>query len=161
MLCEFIYIELFTRNNQIFKGAHRSTSFMSCPAYLFRLILIVFVMGGSWPYSRCFVGCCLQDLFNIARSILEYLPSSLFSIRFVSVHVVHPYSSIDTTAAWKKLRFILSVMSDFHITDSLSIPLLVMCWCLSRLMRHSFLSRWTCLLVSESYRLVWRCYLFD
>ena len=32
--------------------------------------LIVFVMGGRWPYSCCFVGCCLQDLFNIARSIL-------------------------------------------------------------------------------------------
>ena len=26
---------------------------------------------------------------------------------------MHPYSSIDTTAAWKKLRFILSVRSDF------------------------------------------------
>ena len=25
----------------------------------------------------------------------------------VSVQVVHPYSSIDTTAAWKKLRFTL------------------------------------------------------
>ena len=37
-----------------------------------------------------------------------------FSSRFVSVHVVHPYSSIDVTAAWKKLRFILSVRSDFH-----------------------------------------------
>ena len=41
----------------------------------------------------------------------------LFSIRLVSVHVVHLYSSIDTTAAWKKLRFILSVRSDFHMTD--------------------------------------------
>ena len=45
----------------------------------------------------------------------------LFSICLVSIHVVHPYSSIDTTAAWKKLRFILSVKSDFHMTDSLSI----------------------------------------
>ena len=27
---------------------------------------------------------------------------------------MHPYSSIDVTAAWKKLRFILSVRSDFH-----------------------------------------------
>ena len=43
----------------------------------------------------------------------------LFSRRFVSVHVVHPYSSIETIAAWKKLRFILSVRSDFHMTDSL------------------------------------------
>ena len=58
-------------------GVHWSTSLMSsyllvqqCPAYLVRLTLIVFVMGGKWPYSWCLVGCCRQDLFNIARSIL-------------------------------------------------------------------------------------------
>ena len=40
----------------------------------------------------------------------------------VSGHVMNtPYSSIDATAAWKKLRFILSVRSDFHIIDSLLI----------------------------------------
>ena len=49
------------------------------------------------------------------------LLSRFFSSRLVSVHVVHSYSSIDTTAAWKKLRFILSVRSDFHMTDSLLI----------------------------------------
>ena len=56
---------------------HRSTSLMSsslllqqCPVCLVRLTWIVLVMGGRWPYSWCFVGCCLQDLFNIARSIL-------------------------------------------------------------------------------------------
>ena len=56
---------------------HRSTSLMSSsllpqqwPAYLVRLTWIVFVMGGRWPYSWCLVGCCRQDLFNIARSIL-------------------------------------------------------------------------------------------
>ena len=38
-----------------------------------------------------------------------------------NVHVVQPYSSIDVTAAWKKLRFILSVRSDFHIINSLLI----------------------------------------
>ena len=55
---------------------HRSTSLMSsslllqqCPACLVRLTCIVFVMGGRWPYSWCFVGCCSQDLFNIARNI--------------------------------------------------------------------------------------------
>ena len=112
------------------EGIHGSMSLMGssillqqCPACLIRLTLIVFVMGGKWLYSCClFVGCCLQDLFNIARSMLVQLPSSFFSIHLVRVHVVHPYISIDTTAAWKKLRFILSVRSDFHMTDSLSIP---------------------------------------
>ena len=117
-------------------GIHRSTSLMSsslllhqCPACLVRLTWIVFVMGGWWPYSRCFVVCCPQDLFNIARSILVWLPFSFFSRRFVSVQIVHLYSSIDTTAAWKILRFILSVRSDFHMIDSLSIAV------------HAFLSR--------------------
>ena len=44
--------------------------FSKCPACLVRLTLIVFVTGGRWPYSCCFVGCCLQDLFNIASTIL-------------------------------------------------------------------------------------------
>ena len=35
--------------------------------------------------------------------------------------MVHPYSSIDTNAVWKKLRLILSEWSDFHMTDSLLI----------------------------------------
>ena len=117
-------------------GVHRSTSLMSsslllqqCPACLVRLTWIVFVMVGRWPYSWCLVGCCHQDLFNIARSILVYLPSSFFSSRLVSVQVVHPYSSIDKTAAWKKLRFILSVRFDFYMIDSLSIAV------------HAFVSR--------------------
>ena len=57
------------------------------------------------------------------------MPSNFFSSRFVSVQVVHPYSSIDTTAAGKKLRFILSVWSDFHMIHSLSIAV------------HAFVSR--------------------
>ena len=74
------------------------------PTIVLRVLTwIVFVMGGRWPYSWWFVGCCRQDLFNIAR------------------HILHPYSSIDTTAAWKKLRFILSVRFDFHMINSLSI----------------------------------------
>ena len=58
-------------------GVHRSTLLMSTslllqqyPACLIRLTWIVFMMGGWWPYSRCFVGCCPQNLFNVARSIL-------------------------------------------------------------------------------------------
>ena len=92
-----------------------------CPTCLVRLTWIVFVMGGKWPHNCYFVGCCLQDLFNIACSVLVKLPSSFFSVRLVSIHVVHPYSSIDMTVASIKLRFILSVRSDFHMTDRLSI----------------------------------------
>ena len=58
-------------------GIHKSTSLMSsslllqqCPACLVRLTWIVFVIRGRWPYSWCLVGCCCQDLFRIARSIL-------------------------------------------------------------------------------------------
>ena len=65
-----------------------------CPAGLAHLIRIDFEIGGWWPYSCCFVRCCLQDLFNTAHSI---------------------------SAAWKKLYFILSDRSDFHLCDSLSI----------------------------------------
>ena len=36
-------------------------------------------------------------------------------------------------------------------------PLLVACRCLSGLMRHCFQGRWTFQLVSEIYRLVWKC----
>ena len=60
-----------------FEGVHRSTSLMSmflllqqCPACLVRLTLIVFVISRWWLYSCCFLGCSLQDLFNIARSML-------------------------------------------------------------------------------------------
>ena len=95
--------------------------FQQCPTCLVRLIWIVLEMGGRWPYSCCFVACCFQDLFNIARRIIVQLLSSFFSIRLVSVHVVHPYSSMDTTAALKKLRFIATDRSDFHWTDNLSI----------------------------------------
>ena len=41
------------------------------PTCLVRLILIFFVMGGWWRYSCCFVGCCLQDLFNNACSTVR------------------------------------------------------------------------------------------
>ena len=129
----------------------RNTSLMSsslllqqCPACLLRLTWIFFVMGGRWTYSCRFVGCCLQDLFKITHSILVSLPSSFFSIRLVSVHIVHPYSSIDTTAAWKTLRFILSVRCDFHMTESISIAI------------HAFVSRVSMSFsVDETLLLMW------
>ena len=89
-------------------------------------------MGGRWPYSCCLVGCYFQDLFTIAPSMLVQFPSSFFSIYFISVNVVHPYSSIDTTAAWKKFRFNLSDRSDFHMVDSLLISVHAFTRCILR-----------------------------
>ena len=70
VVCRFYLVVL-----PLLSHVKRSASLMSsslllqqCPACLVRLILIVFEMDGRWPYSCCFVGCCIQDLFNIARS---------------------------------------------------------------------------------------------
>ena len=59
---------------RLWERVHKNISLMSlslllqqCPSCLVRQILIVFVMSGRWPYSCCFVGCCLQDFLNIAH----------------------------------------------------------------------------------------------
>ena len=57
---------------------------------LVRLIWMVFEMGGRWPYSCCFVGCCFRSLFDIIRSILVQLPSSFFSIRIHTIVWTRP-----------------------------------------------------------------------
>ena len=98
-----------------------------CSACLVRLICMVLEIGDRWPYNSCSVRCCFEDLFNIAHSNLVQLPSSL-----VNVYLVHPYNSMNTTAAWKKLRFILSVRSDIHMTNNQSIAVQtspVTYWC--------------------------------
>ena len=87
-----------------------------CPACLVRLIWIVLWMGGRWSYSCCFVECCFQDM---ARSILVQLPYCFFSIFLVSVHIVHPYSSIDTTAAWKTLLIFIQLHSFYKYTSNI------------------------------------------
>ena len=79
------------------------------------------MMGGKWPYRCCFVSCCFQNLFQTVRSILEYFSSNSFSMHFVGVYVVRPYSSRDTATAWKKICFILSDRSDLHKINKQSI----------------------------------------
>ena len=74
---------------------------------------------GSWVAVQLLFWEML--LLRIARSILVEFPSSFFSLRLVSVHVMHPYSSTDTIATWKKLHFILSDKFDFHMIDNLLI----------------------------------------
>ena len=80
----------------------------------FIFFIYVFILFSIFLISYFFYIITFDELLFL----LHY---NFFSSRFVSVHVVQPYSSIDVTAAWKKLRFILSVRSDFHIIDSLLI----------------------------------------
>ena len=68
----------------------------------------------SWDVAS---SICLILLLTF---IVQFL-SSFFSRRLFSVHVVHPCSSIDTTFALKKSRFIQLHRSDFCMIDSLLI----------------------------------------
>ena len=56
------------------EGVHRSTSLMSSSLFLQQclacLILIVFMMGGGWPYSCCFVGCCSKTCSILLAAFL-------------------------------------------------------------------------------------------
>ena len=99
-----------------------------CPACLVCLSWIVFVMGGRWPHSYCFVGFCLQDFFNIAHRILVFLPSSFFSVRLVSVRVVHPYSNIDRCLENTAFHFIGQFWLPYDWLSIVSCP----CLCKSR-----------------------------
>ena len=92
-----------------------------CLACLVHFICTVLEMGGMCPYSCYFVECCFQDLFNMTGSILVQFLSSFFPICLVSIHVVHLYSRIVMTTAWKNLHFILSNMFDFHMVNNLLI----------------------------------------
>ena len=73
---ELLYIgssRTFCLCSYMWKGPQEYVTYefaLTSPACLVRLTWIVFVMGGQWPKSCCFVSCCLLDLFNIARSIL-------------------------------------------------------------------------------------------
>ena len=137
--------------------------FEQCPACLVRLFWMVVEMGYRWSHGCCFIRCCFQDLFSIVPSILVHFTSSFFSIRLVSVHLVHPYSWIDTTAAWEKLHFILLDRSLFYMIDNLSIesmPSWGTYWCHFQLMRCCYQGTWTCTLISVNNHLEWRWLLF-
>ena len=71
-------------------------------------------MGGWWQYNCCFVGCCFHHLFKTVRNILVYFPFRFFSMRFMSVHVMHPNGH-----NLEESRLILSDRLDFHWIDSL------------------------------------------
>ena len=89
---------------QPYVGIHRSTSLMSsylllqqCPACLVHLTCIVFMIEGSGRIVGALSGVAARSCLIL---LATFLCSCFFSSHFVSVQVVHPYSSFDTTAAF-------------------------------------------------------------
>ena len=69
----------------------QSLLLQQCPACLVRLILIVFLLGGRWLYRCCFVGCCLQELFNIARRMFNNICNiNNISLYYVTLDLKNP-----------------------------------------------------------------------
>ena len=139
---------------------------LACPYFsntiphLVHFIWMGLEIGGLLPYNCCFVGCCLQDLFNIARSILEQFLSSFFCICLVSIHIVE----LTQLLLGRNCIFILSDDSDFNMIYNLLIVVhaLVCCILMSFSVDEILLLRdITHPLISENHLLEWRCLLFD
>ena len=149
------------------EGVHRSTSLMSsslllqqCPACLVRLTWIVFVMGGRWPYSWCFVECCRQDcLILLATFLRSCRLASSPAVLLASKWCIHTAVSTRLLLGRNCVSFYRSgLISMWPIAVHAFISRVSMSF---RLMRHCFLVRWICQPVSERFRLVWKCRLLD
>ena len=86
-------------------GVHRSTSPMSlslllqqCPACLVSLTWIVFVIGGSWPYSWCLVGCCRQDLICSTFNYSIHYHFNPKGVVFLNLELLLSLNSRDVTS---------------------------------------------------------------
>ena len=64
-----------------------------CPGYLDHLTWIVCEMGGKWPCSCCFVGCCFQVLFKTACKTLIVV--SIYILLLINLSILN-FLSIKT-----------------------------------------------------------------
>ena len=112
-----------------FKGVHRRRSLISSSLILrqyqqclVRLFGVVLVMGDRWPYSCSFVGCCFENLFNIALSILAQFPSSFFSLYAVLASLWCPHIVDLTRTLFEKKKLNMPLFCYYElISASLSI----------------------------------------
>ena len=86
-------------------------------------LFVLFEWFVRWEAS----GCTSTVLWYLLPGFVEENVHSsdavsikFFLCAFLSVHEVHPHSSMDTSTVWKKPHFILSDWSDFHMIDSVS-----------------------------------------
>ena len=135
-----------------------------CPACLVRLTWMV-----SWWVIGARTTAVLLDVSSRTCSILlvaflcNYRQAFSPYVLLASMKCIHIAVSTRPPLGKNCVLFHRSSLTSIwpRANRSLSMPLLVTCWRLSRLMRHCFLGRWTCLLVSESNHSEWRCRLLD
>ena len=72
----------------------------------------------SFNFSINILGKCIDSSWNGSNSTTT-----------ISIHVVHPYSRINTTATWTIFCFTLSDRSDFHMIDIQSIAVYAFARC--------------------------------
>ena len=80
----------------------------------------------SGPIAAFSFGFASRIWSSICNSCV--LPIEHFSMRFVSIHVMHAHSSADTATSWKKSHFILSERSDIHMIDNLPMADRAVAW---------------------------------
>ena len=90
------------------------------PSNIPRVLFISFKSFCWWEVSGRTALFSCGNASRISCIPVHFL-SSLFSKSFVNVHVVLPYSSMDTIAARKKFRFNKSNRSNFHMIGTQSI----------------------------------------
>ena len=88
------------------------TSFFSCIQHVLFVLLEWFLRWEMWPYCCCFLGVASEICLRRHIAFLYCSHLIFFSIRSVSIYIMHPYSSIDITTIWKISRFILLDRSD-------------------------------------------------
>ena len=108
------------------KGSIGERCLWVCPYFSDSVLHVLFVLFGwflRWEVSIC-TTAVLWDVTSWICSIFVQFLSSFFSICLVIIRVVNLCHKIDMITAWKKLHFILSDKSDFHMIDNLSIAVL-------------------------------------
>ena len=78
-------------------GFHWNTSLMVC------LTWIVFVMGGRWPYSCCFMGCCLQDIILLTAFLCNCRLA--FSPALLKYKHTHTFLTFNKFIITKEVKF--------------------------------------------------------
>ena len=79
-------------------------------------------MGGKWPYSRCFIGCCFRT--RLKQHGVKFL-SSFFSNCFITVPTCHAYfiwMVCEMGGKWPYSCYAVKFLSSFFFNCFITVP---------------------------------------